>query len=124
MSANEVNAVPHNPTAPAERLDTEARADAVGITPLDLALTYAEIDQWAVIPIAPRGKTPLVSWQCYQRQRADAATGGEWFTRWPAANIGVVTGPVSGIVVVDLASHKALRNSSAGAAAGSLPRPW
>lgn len=49
-----------------------------------------------------RDKRPVVSWLRWQSERADVAQVREWWTRWPEANVGVVTGAVSGIVVLDL----------------------
>jgi hypothetical protein len=57
---------------------------------------------WSVIPIEPRGKRPLVRWQVYQHRRPEATEIAEWFRRWPNANIAIVTGVVSGLVVLDL----------------------
>jgi hypothetical protein len=65
------------------------------------ALDYGRLG-WAVIPIEPRGKRPLVRWQVYQHRLPDATEVAEWFRRWPDANIAVVTGIVSGVVVLDL----------------------
>lgn len=48
------------------------------------------------------GKAPLVSWKNYQTCFATEAEVTEWWTRWPQANIAVVTGVLSGVVVVDL----------------------
>ncbi len=57
---------------------------------------------WSVIPNEPRGKRPLIRWQVYQYRRPDGTEVAEWFRRWPEANIAVVTGIVSGLVVLDL----------------------
>jgi len=57
---------------------------------------------WSVIPIEPRGKHPLVSWTEYQQRRATAEELTSWFKRWPNANVGIVTGAVSGVVVLDV----------------------
>jgi hypothetical protein len=65
------------------------------------ALDYGRLG-WSVIPIEPRGKRPLVRWQVYQHRHPDATEVAEWFRRWPDANIAVVTGIVSGVVVLDL----------------------
>jgi hypothetical protein len=65
------------------------------------ALDYARLG-WSVIPIEPRGKRPLVRWQVYQHRHPDATEVAEWFRRWSDANIAVVTGVVSGLVVLDL----------------------
>lgn len=68
---------------------------------LKAALDYARLG-WSVIPIEPGGKRPLIRWQVYQYRRAEAPEVAEWFSRWPDANIAVVTGVVSGLVVLDL----------------------
>lgn len=68
---------------------------------LKAALDYVRLG-WSVIPVAPRGKRPLLPWQVYQYRRADVPEIAGWFQRWPDANIAVVTGIVSGLVVLDL----------------------
>jgi hypothetical protein len=65
------------------------------------ALDYGRLG-WSVIPIEARGKRPLIRWQVYEHRRAEAKEAAEWFRRWPDANIAVVTGAVSGLVVLDL----------------------
>lgn len=51
----------------------------------------------------PRDKRPaLASWQEYQERRATEDEIREWWNRWPQANVGVVTGAISGLVVLDL----------------------
>lgn len=57
---------------------------------------------WSVIPIAPAGKRPLILWEPYQHRRALPGELARWWARWPEANLGVVTGAVSGLVVLDL----------------------
>lgn len=68
---------------------------------LKAALDYGRLG-WSVIPVEPRGKRPLLRWQVYQYRRADVPEIAGWFQRWPDANIAVVTGIVSGVVVLDL----------------------
>jgi hypothetical protein len=65
------------------------------------ALAYAALG-WSVLPIEPRGKRPLVPWLEWQQRRADADEIDGWFRRRPDANVGIVTGRVSGLVVVDV----------------------
>ena len=65
------------------------------------ALSYAARG-WSVIPIEPRAKRPLVAWTVYQQRHATAEEIDAWFRHWPRANVGIVTGHVSGLVVVDL----------------------
>lgn len=57
---------------------------------------------WSVIPVRPKDKRPLTRWQDYQSDAASEADVKQWFDRWPDANVGIVTGRVSGLVVVDV----------------------
>ncbi len=72
-----------------------------GTTALPTALDYLARG-WAVIPVQPRSKHPLVRWQAYQTRHPTEKEIRGWFEKWPDANIGVVTGAVSGIVVLDV----------------------
>jgi hypothetical protein len=65
------------------------------------ALDYRRLG-WAVIPIHPASKRPLVRWQVYQYRRPETAEIGAWLERWPDANIAIVTGFASGLVVLDM----------------------
>lgn len=68
---------------------------------LAAALAYAEA-RWSVVPLAPRDKRPLVPWLEFQQRRALPDEIRGWFRRWPDANLGVVTGAISNIVVIDI----------------------
>lgn len=57
---------------------------------------------WSVIPLQPRGKRSLIRWKPYQQRRADMGIVHSWLGQWPDANIGIVTGDVSGLVVLDV----------------------
>jgi len=57
---------------------------------------------WAVIPMEPRGKRPLVPWLEFQQRHATTSEIESWLQRWPDANVGLVTGRVSGLVVLDI----------------------
>jgi hypothetical protein len=57
---------------------------------------------WSVIPFEPRDKRPLVAWTEFQQRRAAVDEIDAWLRHWPQANVGIVTGHVSGLVVVDL----------------------
>lgn len=67
----------------------------------ELALRYLSLG-WSVIPLRPKDKRPLVRWQQYQHRLASEQEVRGWFDIWPSANVGVVTGAVSGIVVLDV----------------------
>lgn len=57
---------------------------------------------WSVIPLVARQKRPLVAWESYQTRAPARETVAGWLARWPRCNLGVVTGRVSGLVVLDV----------------------
>ncbi|HKK14739.1 MAG TPA: bifunctional DNA primase/polymerase [Gammaproteobacteria bacterium] len=65
------------------------------------ARTYLERG-WSVVPVRPGGKRPLLPWEAYQHRLAAPEEAAAWFRRWPDAAVGVVTGAVSGLVVLDV----------------------
>lgn len=72
---------------------------------LEQALWY-ETQGISVIPLRPKQKIPLVKWSQYQKERATPEQIKKWWTDCPDANVGVVTGKVSGIAVMDLDKYK------------------
>ena len=54
-------------------------------------------------------KIPLISWKKFQTQLPTEQDVIDWFNRWPDANIGIVTGKISEIVVFDLDSDHAVQ---------------
>jgi hypothetical protein len=59
---------------------------------------------WSVIPLKPGGKAPLLRWRKFMTARPSEDDLLQWWKRWPDANLGVVTGAVSGISVLDVES--------------------
>jgi hypothetical protein len=57
---------------------------------------------WSVLPLRPRDKRPLIPWTLLQTQRASATDVEQWFKKGPDANIGIVTGEVSNLIVLDV----------------------
>jgi len=57
---------------------------------------------WSIVPLQPGSKLPAIRWERHQQQRADAEALARWLRRWPSLNLGIVTGAVSGLVVLDL----------------------
>jgi hypothetical protein len=56
----------------------------------------------SVIPVKP-DKKPLIKWEEYKKRIADPDEIRVWFKKWPHANIGIVTGKISGDVgVIDV----------------------
>lgn len=62
----------------------------------------------SIIPITPRGKTPLIpSWLPYQDRLPTEQELAEWFKeKWPSANIGIITGKISNLAVIDVDSKE------------------
>jgi hypothetical protein len=57
---------------------------------------------WSVVPVVRQGKRPLVEWTRFQSEHPTESEVSEWWSRWSDANVGIITGQVSGLVVVDL----------------------
>lgn len=57
---------------------------------------------WSIIPVRAGDKRPLISWERYQHRPAEVEEARAWFNRWPDANVGIVTGAVSQLLVVDI----------------------
>src|SRR5574341_338260 len=73
---------------------------------LEPALTYHK-HGFSVIPIKPRDKTALIKWEPYQSNRAAEGDIRAWCAKWPDGNLAIVTGAISGLVVIDLDSQEA-----------------
>lgn len=72
---------------------------------LQTALAYAERG-FSVIPIRP-DKKPFIKWESYQTTKATPEEIKSWFTKWPNAMIGICTGDLSGLLVVDCDNEEA-----------------
>ena len=57
---------------------------------------------WSVIPLRQADKRPLIRWQEFQYRHAEQREVESWLQGWPDANLGIVTGLVSGLIVVDI----------------------
>lgn len=66
----------------------------------EAALAYARRG-WAVFPLQRRSKEPAVA-GAYKAATTDVGQVGTWWHRWPDANIGLATGAVSGLWVLDI----------------------
>ncbi|MGD8477951.1 MAG: bifunctional DNA primase/polymerase [Burkholderiales bacterium] len=80
--------------------------------------------RWSVIPVEPRGKRPVIPWLEFQQRCADEREARRWFETRSNANLAIVTGTISGLIVldIDVAHHgheslKALEQEH-----GALPR--
>jgi hypothetical protein len=52
--------------------------------------------------LRPREKRPFILWELFQAELPSASDVAGWFRRWPDANIGIVTGGVSKLIVLDI----------------------
>ena len=76
---------------------------------LETALEYKERG-FSIIPIIEGTKKPLVKWEMYQKQRATKEQIIEWWTKTPNANIGIVTGEISDLFVIDIDTEEGFKN--------------
>ncbi len=60
----------------------------------------------SVFPVKGEGKTPLVAWKPYQERVANNEELGAWFASG-IANVGIVTGELSGVIVLDFDTNEA-----------------
>lgn len=57
---------------------------------------------WAPLPMVPHSKRPLIPWRELRTRMPGAAEVRGWFAAWPSAGVAVVTGAISGLVVLDI----------------------
>ena len=57
---------------------------------------------WSLLPLRSQDKRPLVAWEPLQSSHPSAEQVADWFGRWPDANIGIVTGEISNLIVLDI----------------------
>jgi P4 family phage/plasmid primase-like protien len=60
----------------------------------------------SVMPIKSDKKPYLSSWKDYQKKLSTEDDVTRWWEQWPKANLGIITGKISGIIVVDIDSYK------------------
>ena len=66
---------------------------------------------WSVIPLRARDKVAAIRWAAYQHRVADRETVARWATL--DGNAGIVTGTVSGLLVLDLDNAAAIAEAEA-----------
>ena len=76
---------------------------------LSKALGYWQMGL-SIIPLRQRDKIPLIKYRKYKTERASFEQIIEWWSKWPDANIGVLTGKVSNLIVVDFDSWEVLKS--------------
>lgn len=72
---------------------------------LDQAVEYVDWG-WSVLPVKPDEKRPfMTNWLQYTKTRAPKPMVESWFNNLSGAGVGVVTGRISGIVVLDIEAY-------------------
>lgn len=66
---------------------------------------------WSVIPCGTHSKVALVNWRKYQKNRPTKEQVKAWWNKHPDANIAVITGRISGLIVVDVDTYKGGKTS-------------
>jgi hypothetical protein len=74
---------------------------------LEHALYYQSLG-WSVVPVQLGKKIPFVKWKPYQSRRPTLKQIRKWWEKFPDANIGIITGKISNLVVLDFDSILAL----------------
>lgn len=76
---------------------------------LGTALWYLNEAEFSVIPVGfgPDGKAPMIKeWKRFQESRASVEQVRGWFSSMPDAKVAIITGKISGIVVIDVDCDK------------------
>jgi archaellum biogenesis ATPase FlaH len=68
---------------------------------LNFALQYLA-KGWSIVPVPKGAKSPYIKWKQFQTRLPTEAEVREWWTETPDANIGIVTGSLSGICTIDV----------------------
>lgn len=67
---------------------------------LDAAIKYATQYGWAVFPVSPNTKKPLTPHGCKDAKKTVGPIQA-WWKRYPDASIGIATGSMSNLIVID-----------------------
>uniref|UniRef100_A0A6M3X9S5 Putative bifunctional DNA primase/polymerase n=1 Tax=viral metagenome TaxID=1070528 RepID=A0A6M3X9S5_9ZZZZ len=74
---------------------------------LDAALWYSKKFGFSIIPVK-HDKKPYLKWEQYQKEKATEDELREWWDKWPTASVGIVTGKISNLTVIDIDSQEGL----------------
>lgn len=77
---------------------------------LDAAKRYTEMG-WSVIPLRPKNKEPVIQWLEFTTRIATTSELSEWFDTGER-NLGLVTGALSGFIVVDVDGEEGLATAA------------
>ena len=85
-------------------LKAALRYEALGLAALPMhQVTEGRCSCGCAAPeCSSRGKHPRVNWTKHQSKRPSPEQLTKWWKQWPRANVGIVTGAISGLFVVDI----------------------
>jgi energy-coupling factor transporter ATP-binding protein EcfA2 len=72
-------------------------------TMLNIAMTFLLLKGYSVIPVG-LDKRPLISWKEFQSRKATPEELVAWWNSYPDAQVGIVTGSISNLTVIDVES--------------------
>lgn len=64
------------------------------------------VNGYSVMPVGKDKKPLLKAWKQYQTERPSDERITKWWEQFPEANIGIITGKISGITVIDIDTYK------------------
>ena len=70
------------------------------------AVAYCKLG-WCVIPLIPGTRKGYISWKPFETALPTEEQVRRWWQRWPNASIGMILGPISGLMVIDTDSLEA-----------------
>ena len=76
----------------------------------DAALDY-QSKNFSIIPVQ-KNKKPYIKWEEYQKRKSTKDEVNEWWSKWPDAMIGIITGNLNNIFVIDVDSKQGAENLS------------
>jgi hypothetical protein len=108
---NEIaNAAPQRIARSQQEKPATFQMPAASASQLAHALAYRRMG-WSVIPMRAGTKKPHVRWKRFKEQSVTEQNIRDWWEEWPNAGIGLLLGPVSGVLAVDVdgpEAHEAL----------------
>ena len=76
---------------------------------LNVALEYLK-QGFSIIPVKPSDKRPYMSWKKYQEEYATEQQVRDWHEEYPTAMIGIVTGKLSNLNIIDVDTETGLES--------------
>jgi hypothetical protein len=67
---------------------------------------YVDRLGWSMIPLRAGDKRPIFDWGPYRYRKPKPSDWQTWVKRFPEANLGLITGRLSGVVVLDVDDMK------------------